>query len=35
MKKLKIFSIAVLTFVSAMAVAQNVSPVDFMDTNPY
>lgn len=35
MKKLKIFSIAVLTFVSAMAAAQNVSPVDFMDTNPY
>lgn len=35
MKRLQIFSIAVLSFVTAMAVAQNVSPVDFMDTNPY
>ena len=35
MKRLQIISIAILSFVSAMAVAQNVSPVDFMDTNPY
>ena len=35
MKKLHIISLAVLGFVSAMANAQNVSPVDFMDTNPY
>lgn len=35
MKKLQIISIAFLTFLSAMAKAQNVTPVDFMDTNPY
>lgn len=35
MKKLHLINIAILTFVSVMANAQNVSPVDFMDTNPY
>ena len=35
MKKLHVITIAVLTFMSALANAQNVTPVDFMDTNPY
>ena len=35
MKKLHFINIAILTIVSVMAKAQNVSPVDFMDTNPY
>lgn len=35
MKKLQIISILALTFVSAIANAQNISPVDFMKTNPY
>ena len=35
MKKLHVITIAFLTFMSALANAQNVTPVDFMDTNPY
>lgn len=35
MKKLHFINIAILTIASVMAKAQNVSPVDFMDTNPY
>ena len=35
MKKIQFFNIAILAFVSLVANAQNVSPVDFMDSNPY